>query len=320
MDEQATKREKQVYGNDVEIMSRNDECTVYRLSGETGDVVMTSYHVFDGIDLIYNDVHIQSCNVSTAKIGNMFEINHCREGRIEVGFKNEYFYLEPGDLAIGKKDEASHESYFPTSHYHGITIMVDANRAPDCLSCFLDDVDVRPSSLIKKFCTDTNCYVVRSDKRIEHVFSELYSVRDRIRKGYFKIKVLELLLFLSDLEVDIQQTQQRLYLPSQVSLAKRACQFITAHLSEKITIDQLAELFHVSPTQLKNCFMGVYGMSVYSYIRAQKMHAAANTLKTTDYTVLDIGNRFGYDNGSKFAKAFKDVMGMTPNEYRKENQ
>ena len=39
-----------------------------------------------------------------------------------------------------------------------------------------------------------------------------------------------------------------------------------------------------------------------------------------DETVLAIANRFGYDNGSKFAKAFRDVIGVSPSEYRlKEN-
>ena len=46
------------------------------------------------------------------------------------------------------------------------------------------------------------------------------------------------------------------------------------------------------------------------------MQAAGLMLQHSDSTVLEIAGRFGYDNGSKFAAAFKDVMGMTPNEYR----
>ena len=48
--------------------------------------------------------------------------------------------------------------------------------------------------------------------------------------------------------------------------------------------------------------------------------AAALMLKQTDHTVLDVAGRFGYDNGSKFAKAFRDVMGMSPKEYRQKEQ
>lgn len=312
----ATENEKQIYGDLVQVLSRNNDCTVYRISEKDGDVVMTSHHVFDGIDLIYNDVHTQSCLFEKDEVDNILQINHCCEGRIECSFQDEYLYLGRGDMSISCRKDAGHDSYFPTSHYHGITIRIDAEKAPDCLSCFLDDVNVRPTALIQKFCPGKMCYVARSADYIEHIFSELYSVRDSIRKGYFKVKVLELLLFLSGMDTDFSETEKRVYTPSQVALAKRTCQFISAHLSERITIEQLASLFNVSPTQLKNCFKGVYGMSVYAYIRTQKMLAASHLLKTTDYTVLDVGNRLGYDNGSKFAKAFKAVIGMTPNEYR----
>ena len=313
-----TEREKQIFGNRVEILKQDEDCTVYRIQEEDGDVVMTSYRVFDGIHLVYNDVHTQSCCIEKNETGEILQINHCIEGRIECSFQqDEYLYLEPGDMSISCMADAGHDSYFPTSHYHGITIMIDPEHAPECLSCILDDVDVRPSSLIQKFCSDKRCYVSRSADCFEHIFSELYSVRDCIRKGYFKVKVLELLLFLSGMEIDNSETEKRCYTKSQVELAKRTNRFIASHLSERITIDRLSTLFHVSPTQLKNCFKGVYGLSVYAYIRAQKMSAAARLLKTTDYTILDIANRFGYDNGSKFAKAFSDVMGMTPNELRK---
>ena len=47
------------------------------------------------------------------------------------------------------------------------------------------------------------------------------------------------------------------------------------------------------------------------------MHATRSIyLRQTDRTVLDIAGQFGYDNGSKFAKAFRDVIGVSPNAYR----
>jgi AraC-like DNA-binding protein len=61
----------------------------------------------------------------------------------------------------------------------------------------------------------------------------------------------------------------------------------------------------------------VYGSSVYAFTKEQKMRAAAALLRSqADVTILEVAGRFGYDNGSKFAKAFRDVIGMTPAEYR----
>lgn len=314
----ATQREQNIYGKDIEIVSRDDQCVVFRIKCETGNVTMTSYNVFPGIDLVYDDVHTQRCLMDAKRLKNVIEINHCREGRIECEWDNEFFYLSPGDLSISSKYEVGHESYFPNKHYHGITILIDADKAPDCLSCLLDDVNVEPSVLKQKFCKDNSLFVARSNQSLEHIFSELYSVPIAIRKGYFKVKILELLLFLSGMDIDQEKISKICYSKSQVTLAKNVCKYLVEHMDVHITIEQLTEIFHVSQTQIKNSFKGVYGSSIYSYIRKQKMQSAAIILKESDCTVLEVAGRFGYDNGSKFAKAFKDVMGKTPNQFKKE--
>lgn len=47
------------------------------------------------------------------------------------------------------------------------------------------------------------------------------------------------------------------------------------------------------------------------------MLSAARMLRETGLRVLEIAMCHGYDNGSKFAKAFRDVLGVSPNEYRR---
>ena len=39
--------------------------------------------------------------------------------------------------------------------------------------------------------------LLRANEKIDHVIGELYSVDDRIKEPYFKLKCLELLLFVS---------------------------------------------------------------------------------------------------------------------------
>lgn len=308
----ASIREKQLHGSAVEVLSRGEDCTTYRLADESGAVVMTSYSVFPGIDLIYNDVHIRSSAVNRADINSILEIDHCREGRIECEFQGKFLYLSPGDLSIHRK--LDNVSFFPLSHYHGITIMIDLERAPCCLACLMNGIDVCPRTLAEKFCCGTNCFLMRARPCIEHIFSELYSVPDCIRRGYFKVKILELMLFLNG--IDPLPEQHIILSKAQVELAKSTCRFLSDHLDAKVTIPQIAKHLHVSETQIKSCFKGVYGVPVYAYARSEKMRSAALMLKTTDSTVLEVAGKYGYDNGSKFAKAFRDVMGISPNEYR----
>lgn len=104
------------------------------------------------------------------------------------------------------------------------------------------------------------------------------------------------------------------------SLAEAVQQYLLEHVDRRVTIAELAERFQVSQTQLKVSFRKFYGLSVYAYARRAKMEAAAQLLLDGKISVLEVAGMVGYENASKFAHAFGDVMGMTPTQFRKKNQ
>ncbi|MCI5700708.1 MAG: AraC family transcriptional regulator, partial [Lachnospiraceae bacterium] len=305
-----------VSDSDAKVLFKEKSCTVYRRKNETGTLTITEHHVFPGIWLVSKDAHIQKYTYPAAYPSGLLEITHCREGRFEYDAGNQFFYLGKGDLSINRSRGGEAAVFCPTRHYHGISVIIDPDLAPRCLSCILDDVNVRPSALLNKFCQGNGHFIIRSTPQLEHIFSELYSVPKDIRKGYFKVKVLELLLFLSGLDPSLSQTKQRACSKAQAALAKEICAYIDSHMNVRLTTEQLAAQFFVSPAQLKKCFYDVYGESVYAYIRSYKMQAAARFLKTTDCSVTEIAGLFGYSNSSKFAGAFREVMGVSPTEHR----
>ena len=171
-----------------------------------GEAAVTRYRVFPGMELDYRDVHARACRELRDGSGERLEIHHCLEGRVEYRQNGRYFYLSPGDLAVARTSSLPPDSRFPTGHYHGITVTIDPAAAPECLSCILSDVEVRPATLMEKLCPGGMVFTARSSRRVKHVFSELYAVPEDIRKGYLKVKLLELLLFLSTLSPEDGQT------------------------------------------------------------------------------------------------------------------
>lgn len=298
--------------------NKNKRNVVFEMS--EGRIRRTSYHVFPGIELVYNSIHVQSVEDTVTFGGNVIEICHCREGRMEFNLQDEFCYITPGDIIIVRARDIKGASYFPIGHYHGISVFIDVDRAPKCLSCFLDDVNVEPKSLAEKFCKAKQCFIARSNPSFEHIFSEIYSVDEKIRTGYLKIKTLELLLLLSAMDIKQDEYDTRAVSDAQVTLAKEISEYLTEHMDDRFTLEQLSEYFHVSGTQIKTAFKAVYGVSFYSYIRTQKMESAAYMLEYTDKSILEISGEHGYDNASKFANAFKTVKGITPTEYRSRNK
>lgn len=304
--------------NNMTVIERCEDFTVYRIKDVTGEGIMTCHKVFQGIDLIYNDFHMLNCFSEFVPKVEMIGIDHCREGRIEWEFEdNSYMYLGEGDLQINSKDNHAMGFGFPLSHYHGITVAVYVEEAVKTLCNVLDGFSVDLYKLREKFCIRKRPFIMRAEDSIEHIFSELYTIPDKVRKNYFKIKVLELLLFLSILDVPLNGEERPYFPRKQVEKVKSVMKYITKNVDKHITLKELSLKFNMPITSLKLCFKGVYGTSPYSYMRYYRMHVAASMLRGSDESIADIAGKVGYDNSSKFSAAFKSVKGMCPYKYRK---
>ena len=143
--------------------------------------ITTTYSVFPGIEFSFIDVHDhQIINEKKSKGDHILEITYCREGRSEFNMNDEFVFLAPGDLMIVDANTVSPVMNFPLKHYHGLTVSIDLDKTPHCLSCFLEDVNVQPKSLAEKFCGDRIGYIARANQSIKHIFSEIYSVSEHM--------------------------------------------------------------------------------------------------------------------------------------------
>ena len=58
-------------------------------------------------------------------------------------------------------------------------------------------------------------------------------------------------------------------------------------------------------------------MPIASYMKAYRVKEAARLLRETGDSIAVIAGKVGYENQSKFTKAFKDIYHVLPTEYRK---
>ena len=306
------------YGDNVFKVSDDENVEVYKMEDATGEGVMTCYHVLPGIDLMYNDFHMQSCISQAKPKVEMLSFDHCREGRIEWQFENgAYLYLQQGDMQITTKERHDRQFGFPLSHYHGITIAVYIEDAAQMLSDMFGGISVDLWALKAKFCMNDKPFIMRASDSMRRIFSELYHVPDKIRFSYYKIKVLELLLLLSEAPVPQHGEERPYFSKTHVGAVKAICGFMTRSPECHYTLEELSERFNIPLTSMKNCFKGVYGTSVYTYMRTYRMQTAAFLLRQTEQSITSVAASVGYSNPSKFSAAFKAIMGASPIKYRK---
>ena len=307
------------YGSNVERLVETDGCKIFRLSDDSGEGIMTLYSVFPGVFLMYNDFHMKSCISSFQTNMNLMCIDHCREGRIEQEVGGDaYSYLEAGDLRIDQRNHHAGRVAFPLCHYHGISIGFQMEVASREIPNNMKNFSVDLYKLQEKYCSTRRPFVLPGEEAIDHIFSELYRVPVKIKKDYFKIKTLELLLYLDALELPEHMEEKHYFYKGQVEKIKAIQALLTQDLTKNYTIEELSESFDIALTPLKNCFKAVYGSPVFTYMRTYRMNYAASLLKSDkNLKVVEIAQLVGYDSPSKFASAFHRIMGKTPLEYRK---
>lgn len=311
--------EKDFYGNNVTITTRDNECVIYRIRDDSGDSVLTRFEVYPGIALIYNDVHTDYISIKEL-VGyeNILEINHCREGRIEFeSSEGECLYVKKGDMAINMKAGVKSYSYFPQSHYHGVTIEIDFDKIEKNQNMIMKEMQLSPKILQDKFCNHKQCIVLHEKQEFEHLFSEIYCVPEQIKKSYYKIKVMEILLFLFALDTTKEKIENRYFNKNLVAKVKEIHQYMLNHIDEKLTIACLADKHQISATNLKKYFKEIYGLSIYAYLKEKRIQKAAELLRETNHEIGKIAGMVGYDNASKFYNSFKSIMGINPSEYKK---
>ena len=103
----------------------------------------------------------------------------------------------------------------------------------------------------------------------------------------------------------------------QIAVIRQVHDYLVQHLDERIPIDELSRRFHMNPTTLKEVFRAVYGSSLAAHVREHRMELAADLLRHSELSILEIAGRVGYDSQSRFTAAFKRSYQMLPKEYRK---
>ncbi len=302
---------------------RSEEAyTLYTLENEISKSSLLCYDILPGIQILYSRLNMTTC-YQRVKTGNGFlQINHCKEGCYELethdGMVN---FLGEGDMIVNDPGtQQIEDTRMPLGQYQGITILFELARAQVGLEKRFPAAGIDLYLIRNRLCANHNLFLLRARPGLEHIFSELYRVDERIRATYLLIKVVELLLFLSI--VESKRCEVQLHFSQQViNITRKVGAFVLKEPFNKMTIHELAVKFNLAETSLRQCFKYIYGQPIASFIRSKRIRSAAELLqKDRNLSIGQIALIAGYENQSKFASAFKANMAQTPLAYRRRHQ
>ena len=252
--------------------------------------------------------------------GNLLAVDHCREGRMEyAAAENAVAYMSAGDMKLDRRLHHTGRFIFPTGHYHGLTVGLELTAARKTLRTELKYFQIQPDQIFEKFELGEYPRVFHDAALVEHLFGEMYQVPQTIRLPYLRTKILELLLYLQGMEIPQETADRPYFYRTQVEKVRAIQRFLTEHLTQNISQEQLSRQFDFPLTSMKKCFQSITGSTIGAWVTTCRMNRAAEMLRSDrGKSIADVGCCVGYDSASKFAAAFRKTMGMTPSEYRME--
>lgn len=258
------------------------------------------------------EVHMAYCN----PVGNDWrDLDYCPDysklyyilegsGWIRIG--EEDYYPQPGQLVL--MPEGVSQSY-----------SVIGGQPPFRKYWTHFGIRVGSLNLFKRLSMPCLCTV--SDRnRVESTFAELVvhaNSNALYAKVLAKAKLLELFSYYL-----MEVREEEIVLKSMASLERLTpiLRYVDDHMDRDFTVNQLASLASLHPNYFIRLFKEQIGIPPIQYIVRSKIDKAKELLLRTTLNVGEVADRVGFQDMSHFSKQFKKIAGVSPSEFRKQNQ
>ena len=142
--------------------------------------------------------------------------------------------------------------------------------------------------------------------------------QDILSPAFIQAGLLELLLFM----IRCQQYENNVYKEIDVDnqLMQEIATYIYEHYDKKITLDDMAERFHISRSYLSKKFKQATGFGFKEYLVNVRIKNACRLLLETNHSITDIAFECGFNDSNYFGDAFRRIKGIAPNKYRRNKE
>jgi AraC-like DNA-binding protein len=102
-------------------------------------------------------------------------------------------------------------------------------------------------------------------------------------------------------------------------LVRKTMEYIEEHITQHITLGQLAEQFYMNSTSISRQFKKHTGLTLRSYILGRRIELA-KTLLTDGMSITDVCFQSGFSDYANFIRSFTKIVGTSPGKYTRYRQ
>ena len=157
---------------------------------------------------------------------------------------------------------------------------------------------------------EKHIYLHDHDSMLKHAFEQIYreAKRENPEPRYLAYAIKILLITVLRLREQAVTGEQ---------ILDRTIEYLKDHYVERITLEKLAELEHISTSYLSRKFKQRTGVTVVTYINRLRVEKAQQLLMASALNINEIAYQTGFESSKYFYRVFKSITGESPANLRR---
>lgn len=236
-----------------------------------------------------------------------YEICFILSGALRVNKNKETFFMSPGDIVLF---EAGHEYAMSTSDMTVIfSVTIDRQF-------FLQAHPDKAGHYVCNSVTDT-LHNYEPLKQIIFLISNIYNSNNNLQDFRLIAQAYNLLYYLNTYHY-VENDSAALELQNNKHQARitKLSAYIEANYANPLTLQETAQVLHLSTPYLSTFFKQHFGETFNSYVNKLRLSHAVEELIYTNKPITSITFDNGFPSMNAMSKLFKDTYHMTPRQYR----
>lgn len=172
-----------------------------------------------------------------------------------------------------------------------------------------------------KFFSDVFQVVSLDSIQQKKVLELMYEIECGLHNGqdlYVQFVFGQLILLLESWMCNqLVGTVESAYIDAKHDRISKVLAYLKNHCDEKIRLDEVAQIFHVTPHYLSRSFKECTGISFVNYINHLKIEQAKERLRD-NHSIMQVSLDLGYESITHFERVFKKVTGTSPTAWKKQ--
>lgn len=166
---------------------------------------------------------------------------------------------------------------------------------------------------------DNPIYSTKSNELLEKILNEMVYIVENCKSSSLNT-IGHLYIFLdilkqSNIKMKVSEKRQLkdFYIQEAIS-------FIKNNFQRDISVEEIADFCGLNRSYFGKIFKEFIGKSPQDFLLEYRMTQATELLRNTDLSIKDIGMAVSYENQFHFSRAFKNIYGISPYQWRKQNK